>query len=153
MGSDPYENNADKNLNKNGDGESYLPHLALKDRVRLESDRERYPTQLQVLGQPLGVCRLALVEQLQLVVARRENDLERLVVLLVPPGELTRRVEKAGERVQVFLLSEHAAVRSAQDRSETCSHGELHAHSHLEELGYGFTGGPRDTEWVSGDCA
>ena len=77
----------------------YLPDLVLKDGVGLEVDREGHLAQLKVIDKPGSVRLLAMVKQLQHVLACGKDHLERLVILLLSPGKLTRLVEEARERV------------------------------------------------------
>ena len=55
--------------------------------------------------------------------------------------------------MQLIVLREHATIGPVQDGSESGRYSELHAHGHLEELGYRLTVSARDAEGVLGDFA
>ena len=78
---------------------SYLPNLVLQDGVGFNVDREWYTCKFEFINQPLVVAFRAKINYLEDVCARREHNLERLMVFLLAPSKLTRLVEQAVERV------------------------------------------------------
>jgi hypothetical protein len=111
-----------------------LSDLVLKDGVGFEVDREGNLAQLEVVDKPGRVWLLAVVKQLQHVLTRGEDDLERLVILLLSPGELTRLVEEACERVQFFVVTQNATVDAAKYGAEAGSNCKVKTYCHLKEL-------------------
>ena len=47
-----------------------------------------------------------------------------------------------------LVFGEHATLSSAQNGAEARTDGELHAHSHLEELGDWLAVSAGDAEWI-----
>ena len=131
----------------------YLPDLVLKDRVGFEVYCEGYLTQLKVVDKPVGVRFLAVVKQLQHILARGKDHLERLVILLLSPSKLTRLVEEACERVQFFVITQDTTVNAAEYGAEAGSDCKVHTYCHLEELCYRLTVGARYVERILGDSA
>ena len=70
----------------------YLPNFVLQDGVGLNVDSEGHLTELKVVYEPVRVFLLGQVKELQNEVTGCQNDLERLMVFLLSPRELTRLV-------------------------------------------------------------
>ena len=128
----------------------HLPDLVLENGVRFEIDREGHLAQLKVVDKPGSVCLLAVVKQLQHVLACGEDHLERLVVLLLSPSKLTRLVEETCERVQFFVVSQDTAVNATEYGTKTGSYCKVQAYCHLEELCYGLAVGAGYVERIFG---
>ena len=131
----------------------YLPDLVLKDGVGFEVDRKGNLAQLEVVDKPGRVCLLAMVKQLQHVLTRGEDHLERLVILLLPPGELTRLVEEACERVQFFVVTKNATVDAAEYGAEAGSNCKVQTYCHLKELCNWLAVGAGYVERILGDSS
>ena len=86
----------------------HLPDFVLEDGVGLNVDGEGDLAELELVAEHRGEALFAEIEKLENVVAGGENDLERVVVLRLPPCKLTRLVQEACKRVHCVVLRQHA---------------------------------------------